>query len=262
MLLFSCEYGSRAMGMHTEDSDHDVMSVYLEPREYITGLSTWHAKHQSTAEDGKRSTAADTDTTVYGLKHWATLAAKGNPTAMTPLFANTHWETVVHPWPGSDSEEYLARNLGLRILKQFPLFISKDAGRQYFGYAKGQRDALLGLRNKKTNRPELIHKHGYDTKFAYHALRTLVQGTELMETGWVTLPITSHTEGSPMWHAANTLRSIRAGEVSKDEFMELFIEAEEWMQYRMDNTDLPEHADYDSINSLLHDVYTEGWRNE
>jgi predicted nucleotidyltransferase len=240
MLLFSCEYGSRAMGMSTEDSDHDMMAVYLEPREYITGLSTWHAKHSSTAEDGQRSTAKDTDTTVYGLKHWATLAAKGNPTAMTPLF-------VV-----GENREY--SDLGWKILQHAHLFISKDAGRQYFGYAKGQRDALLGLRNKKTNRPELIHKHGYDTKFAYHALRTLMQGNELMRTVWVELPIPEYN--------AETLRMIRAGKVGKETFIELFIEYEEMMQWALDNTSLPEHADYDSINSLLHDVYTEGWRSE
>lgn len=237
MLLFSCEYGSRAMGMSTELSDHDIMEVHLEPREYITGMETWNAKHTSTSEG--RSGAGDTDTTVYGLHHWATLAAKGNPTVMTPLFVTEYeWGKTVN-------------ELGNCILVNADLFISKDAGRQYWGYAKGQRDALLGMRNKKTNRPELVHTHGYDTKFAYHALRTLVQGAELMNTGWLELPIAGAD--------ADILRSIRNGEIPKDDFIEIFSEADVWMEDCMRNTDLPEHADRDSINALLHEIYLEGW---
>lgn len=237
MLLFSCEYGSRAMGMGTVDSDHDVMEVHLEPRQYITGLKVWDAKHYSTAGNG-RSSAGDTDTTVYGLKHWASLAAKGNPTAMTPLF-------VIGPGNNTWSD------LGYKILSEHELFISKEAGYRYRGYAMSQRQALLGMRNKKTNRPELVHKHGYDTKFAYHALRTLIQGIELMQTGWIQLPITGER--------ANLLQDIRAGKMPKDEFLEYFEGFGFSMEDALEYTQLQEHADYDSINELLHEVYMEGW---
>ena len=240
MLLFRTEYGSRAMGMGNEHSDHDVMEVWLEPREYITGLKTWDAKHYSTAEKGGRSGAGDTDTVVYGLKHWASLAAKGNPTAMTPLF--TYAGGIDDGWS----------DLGDRVLDAAKLFISKEAGHRYKGYALSQRDALLGMRNKKTNRPELVHSHGYDTKFAYHALRTLYQGIELMKTGWIQLPIPGSN--------ALELKAVRAGEVGKDQFLGWFARAEGHMNFWLEDSTLPEHADYDSINTLLHDVYTEGWR--
>lgn len=41
----------------------------------------------------------------------------------------------------------------------------------------------------QTNRPELVAEHGYDTKFAMHALRLGAQGVELLTTGRITLPV-------------------------------------------------------------------------
>lgn len=236
VLLFRTEYGSRAMGMATEDSDHDIMEVWLEPSDAITGLSTYKAKHQSTAGNG-RSGPDDTDTVRYGLRHWAGLAAKGNPTALTPLFTHYKNGDLTH--------------LGSHVLRDPGIFISKDAGRQARGYAKAQFEALQGMRNKKTNRPELVHKHGYDTKFAYHALRTLMQGYELMVNGRIELPIPGYRRV--------LLQDIRAGKVPKADFVEMFTVWDRLMDVAMDKTDLPEHADLDKINQMLLTVYLEGW---
>ena len=38
-----------------------------------------------------------------------------------------------------------------------------------------------------TNRPELVAVHGYDTKYAMHALRLGIQGVELLRSGRITL---------------------------------------------------------------------------
>lgn len=237
MLLFACEYGSRAMGLGTEDSDHDIMEVHLEPRQAITGFAPYSAKHTSTAGLDKRSGPDDTDTVRYGLRHWAELAARGNPTAMTPLFVPEGLRTDT--------------TLGRLILRHASLFVSKEAGRRYRGYSYGQYQAMEGTRNKKTNRPELVHKYGYDTKFAYHMVRTAAQGYELMNSGWVNLPIPTDM--------ARDLRAIRNGEPSREQVLDYWRGIDADLEQAIEKTTLPDTAQYDKIYDLLHEVYMEGW---
>ncbi len=48
---------------------------------------------------------------------------------------------------------------------------------------------MTGRTGARTNRPELVAAHGYDRKYAMHALRLRVQGVELLTTGRVSLPV-------------------------------------------------------------------------
>ena len=41
---------------------------------------------------------------------------------------------------------------------------------RYLGYLKAQKAAMTGQPGAHTNRPELVAVHGYDTKYATHAL--------------------------------------------------------------------------------------------
>ncbi len=51
-----------------------------------------------------------------------------------------------------------------------------------------QRLGLLGSRHSPNRDREVSERHGYDTKYAMHALRIGHQGIELMEHGHITLP--------------------------------------------------------------------------
>ncbi len=48
---------------------------------------------------------------------------------------------------------------------------------------------LEEILSNKSNRAVLVKKHGYDTKFASHYLRLLLEGIELLETGKITFPL-------------------------------------------------------------------------
>ena len=52
---------------------------------------------------------------------------------------------------------------------------------------------MTGEPGAHTNRPELVAVHGYDTKYAMHALRLGLQGVELLTTGRITLPVPDRT---------------------------------------------------------------------
>ena len=230
------EYGSRAYGTNTVDSDRDLVEVVVEPRKYITGLFDWDTKMQSTAEIGARSTAVDTDKTVYGLKKFADLAVAGNPSVLAILFLG---------------EYEVLTDLGSVLVDNRSSFVSKSAGRRFLGYMTSQRDAMTGARNKRTNRPELVHKFGYDTKFAYHMIRLGLLGKELMETGSIQLPMNKDFVGICM--------DIRAGKMSKDEVLAESYALEASLEKAIDKSDLPDRGDRETVSSLLDIIYGSAW---
>lgn len=230
------EYGSRAHGTGTVDSDHDYMSIVVESPASVTGIDNVGTTHGSTAPSGQRSTATDTDTTTYPLRQFAQLAAKGNPTVLTAFFVTDLEVMTEH---------------GKLLRNRAHLFITKEAGMRFLGYAQSQRDALTGKRNKKTNRPELVHKHGYDTKFAYHMIRLQLQGIELMQTGALELPMTGMNKG--------LLLSIREGSIGKTGVLAMSEALDEDLKKAINESLLPQVALRGAINELLHQIHMEVW---
>lgn len=195
---------------------HDIIAMEVDSRTYIADGLLGH----------------------NSLQKWARLAAHGNPTVIMPLFAPDS-EVVKIAWPGRD------------LRARSDLFISRDAGRRFLGYLNAQRERMLGLRSQRTNRPELVDVYGFDTKFAYHAIRLGVQGNELMTRGTITLPM---PEPQRSW-----LRGIRTGSHTKDEVIEIVDELSEMLKVNTDNSDLPDKPNMTNLNSWLSDVHLAWW---
>lgn len=235
-VLFQAEWGSRAYGTNTELSDRDLIQVVIEQPDYITGLYEFRAKHSSTAEVGARSFADDTDMVTYGLQKYAGLAVDGNPQVMATL-----WLT-----------DFIQKNpLFERLQERREVCVSKNAGRKYLGYMKSQRYNLEGLKGGKTNRPELVHTHGYDTKFAMHAVRLGFQGLELMQTGNIKLPM----EGEPL----ELCREIRAGKRTKDEALHTIRYLEAALEDAIEKSSHPEQGDKAAMSGIIHRIYMSDW---
>ena len=116
-------------------------------------------------------------------------------------------------------EEVVFRNkAGAELAGNAHRFVSRLAASRYLGYLQGQKAAMTGQPGAHTNRPELVAVHGYDTKYAMHALRLGLQVLELLSTGRITLPV-------PEPHRAY-LRSIRRGERPLGEVLEAISDAE------------------------------------
>lgn len=232
--LIRFEYGSKLYGTSTVHSDSDQMAIYVEDREAVTGISHAQTEEVKTATPGHRSSAGDTDLVRYPLRHWAALAARGNPTVIMALFAPL---SLCHLY--TPTIDMIRANSGA--------FVSHDAGRAFLGYMRNQILALTGARNKKTNRPELVHKYGYDTKFAYHALRLGYQGIELMTRGELSLPMDDSVRAN--------LIAIRNGEIGQDEFLATAHRIGKKLEDAIDQNFVPEHANLPVINRVLHEVY-------
>ena len=236
--ILRAEVGSRAYGTHNEFSDTDLAEIVIEPPEYVTGLSTWDIKMVQTAGEGNRSTKDDTDTTIYGLNKFCSLAAAGNPSVLSILFL------------GDDSYDIL-EPAAQTLIKYRDMFVSQAAVRRHLGYMTSQRAAFTGMRNKRTNRPELIHQFGYDSKFGYHMIRLGMLGLEVCKTGTMTLPMEESDVA--------TLMDIRNGVPSKEDILALSEALELSIELALETTTLPEKANFDEISKIMHSLYLQEW---
>ena len=175
---------------------------------------------------------------VYSLRKWMRLAVQGNPTVLVLLYAT--------PIDGACTDP-LMREIGQHLLERPDMVVSR-----FIGYLRSQRAQLLGLRGKKhTNRPELVDKYGFDTKFAGHMVRLGVQGVELLETGRITLPMPEPTRS---W-----IRALRVGEVPKEKALDSAEELEGRLNDLLTTSLLPERPDMRRVNQFLTDAYLAAW---
>lgn len=228
--------GSRLHGVTTAGSDRDEMGVCIEPPEFVTGLETFEQYTFRSQRRGTRSAPGDLELTVYSLRKWAHLAAAGNPTVLLLGFVPADQLVVASP-------------AGLDLQQHMDWFVSDEAAAKFIGYCRSQYAAMRGERG--TVRPELVDSFGYDTKYAYHAIRLAVQGREFLSDGTITLPM---PEPWREW-----LIGLRAGAVSYRAACDA-IDEQLWELRQLKRTaDLPPVARRADINAWLHRTYLAGW---
>jgi predicted nucleotidyltransferase len=219
--------------------DRDEMGVCIEPPEYILGLREFDHWVSRTQPEGAPSGPGDLDLTIYGLRKYCRMAAKGSPTVLLLLFI--------------DGEHVMVRTpLGGELQALAPAFVSKRAGRAFLGYLDAQRRGLLGERHTTRTR-ERSDEHGYDTKYAMHALRIAYQGIELITTGRISLPV-------PEPERAH-LMAIRRGELPLEDVVADLHQATGTLEAAVLAADLPDSADEDAIDAFLARAYQATWRH-
>jgi uncharacterized protein len=188
-----------------------------------------------------RSGAGDLDVIIYSARKWARLALAGNPTVLLVLFV-------------PDEEVVFRNDVGAELADNAHRFVSRLAANRFLGYLQAQKAAMTGLASAHTNRPELVAIHGYDTKYAMHALRLGLQGIELLTTGRITLPVPEpHRE---------YLRSIRRGDVQLAEVVNAVSEAEARLAELRDGSAVPDQPDRRWVDDWLHRSYLSFWNPE
>lgn len=217
--------------------DLDIYGVFLDPPTEVLGLGPRKHFVWSTAADDRRNGPGDVDLTLYSLRRWAQLAAKGNATALHFLFADAT----------STSNE-----LWRLVQLQRDLFISKQSAAQFLGFAGNQLRRITGEqgRGAKGRRPEYESIFGYDTKAAMHCLRLYLECIELMRLGTITLPRPER----------EFLIEARAGEWTLERFLteadRLRSEAEAAAQ----TSSLRDSVDLRAISKLLAKVHLAAWQ--
>lgn len=233
--------GSTVHGLSNPGTDdRDEMGVCIEPREYVTGLRPFEHWVFRTQPEGVPSGPGDLDLTIYGLRKYCRLALKGSPTVLLLLFI--------------DGEHVLQRTpLGAELQALAPAFVSARAGRSFLGYVDAQRRGLVGERHATRTR-ERSREHGYDTKYAMHALRIAHQGLELLNTGKITLPIAEPER--------SRLLQVRRGELPLREVLDRLHEQSVRLEDAVLTNDLREEPDRQAVDRFLVDAYDRAWGGE
>lgn len=227
--------GSTAHGTAIEgQDDRDEMGVFIEPPENVCGLSPIDHYIYRDQPEGIRSQPGDLDLTLYSLRKFCHLATQGNPSVIILLWLPEHLTCT---------------EIGKDLIDMRLDFISRESGKCFLGYLTAQKMKLNGERSKKVNRPELVERYGYDTKFAMHALRLGFEGIELLTHRQLTLPVAEPN--------LSTLRAVRGGDVDKDQALRLIEAAEEQLRGLVEDCEWI--ADRDAINRFMVRAHREHW---
>jgi predicted nucleotidyltransferase len=129
------------------------------------------------------------DVTIYSIVKFFQLCMENNPNMVDSLFLPRR--CVLH---STAIYEHVRDNRRL--------FLHKGSWHKFRGYAYSQMAKVKNKTNRSNpKRAEIIEKFGFDTKFAYHICRLLLEVEQIMMTGDVILD-----------NNAKMLKSIREGE--------------------------------------------------
>jgi hypothetical protein len=232
-VIIRTEVGSTAHGTGLPGGeDYDEMGVVLERWESSVGLfpDADNIVYRPGRTITQRSEPGDYDLVLYTPQKFARLAASGNPSVLMMIFGPLRFSTP----------------LGDQLRALAPAFWSDRARTRFLGYSRAQRDRLLGIRGgAHTNRPELVERFGFDTKYAMHMVRLGIQGIEYATSGRLILPI-------PEPHGT-LLRDVRLGKYTRDEVIAM-ADANEAKLESMEGS-APAEPNCEAINAWLLDCH-------
>lgn len=243
-LILRTVVGSGVHGIAIEGrDDRDEMGVFIEPIDHVLGTAgDMSTVTYRTKPEGVRSEPGDLDLSLYSLRKYINLAAKGNPTALLPLFA--------------PQESIIFMTEAGRILRAHrDEFLSKQAVERFLGYMFAQHERMMGRgkRNRVPDRPELVEQYGWDVKYGAHALRLAYQGYEICLMGRLTLPMPEDPR--------ERVLAVKRGEVSQVEVSrEILGLTQITKQVLADGTPLPEQPGWGTLNDFSVDAHKWHWK--
>jgi predicted nucleotidyltransferase len=229
--------GSKLHGAKVGATDDlDIYGVFVESPEMSLGLMPQDHFVWSTASDERRNGPEDVDVTLYSLRRWAELAAKGNATALHFVFADATAESTP-VWK--------------MVQEQRSLFLSRRSAEQFIGFADNQKQRITGEKGHgaKGHRPEYIGQYGYDTKAAMHCLRLYLECIELMQSGSITLPRPER----------EYLIEVRSGAWTLEGFLEEAARLHAIAEDAAATSMLPESVDKKAISALIANAHLRQW---
>jgi uncharacterized protein len=243
-LILAFAGGSHQYGASTPESDLDIHGIFIEAPFWSLGIDKYEHFTYSTSGNQQRNTADDEDFKLYSLRYWAYLAAKGNPTILSYMFAQ-----------GDILDPVVDTSIWTNhILPYRSEFLARTHATAFIGYGRGQLHRMQNEkgRGKHGQRPELEVQFGYDTKAAMHMVRMGHECLELLTEGRMTFPRPEK----------EILLDIRLGKWSKTKVEQYYLNLEEQIKEAEQRTDvLPARVDRRRISKIVANAYLEHWKS-
>ena len=232
--------GSVAYGVSSETSDLDVYGWAIPSREdlfphlrgELAGFGTplprfeQFEQHHVLDPSALGGQGRCYDLTIYSIVKFFNLAMENNPNIIDSLF--TPVNCVLH-----------STRVGNLVRENRRLFLHKGAWPKFKGYAYSQLHKIA-TKAPQGKRAELVKKHGYDVKFAYHVVRLLSEVEMILTEGDIDLQRNN-----------DQLKAIRRGEWTEERLRIWCVQKESQLEQAYAGSQLRATADEPKIRALL-----------
>lgn len=245
--IYHIAVGSRLHGiMVGGQCDEDQMAVFMPtPRQGVGFHTIDTVVHRPGRGPQEPSRPGDLDLTVYSLGKYVRLFLKGNPSVVQTAWVPA--DLVYLMGPGAPDMLMALRTWG----------ISRRFIKATHGYMRAQIAGLDGSRGTRVKRPKLVAAHGYDVKYAFHAMRLGLGGVELAQTGKLVLPLTDRRHPMPVW--VERMRAVRMGEVEYGQATEWLGDIVGMLEGYTHGGPLPEHPDEKRVEDWYMSALRQAW---
>ena len=230
--------GSVAYGTSSNSSDIDIYGFSIPPKKivfphldgYIPGFGGQPDKFEQFQQHHilNKADNKEYDITIFNIIKYFQLCMDNNPNMIDSLF--TPSKCILH-----------ITQIGSLVRNNRKLFLHKGAYHRFKGYSHLQL-RKLNIKNPKpySKRYDRIKKYGYDTKFAYHAVRLLNECEQILKEGDLNLE-----------NIKGQLKSIKRGDWTKEQIVSYFNTKEAMLEELYNNSTLQHRPDENKIKTLL-----------
>lgn len=208
--------GSKAYGLADAQSDTDIRGIALESKEVLLGLEKFEVFSSSS-----------TDTTIYALSKFVSLAMKGNVNVLEILFTNP-------------SDILICNEYSQELINNRELFLTnaiyKPLKGILYSYIKQMKNNKVGTR-----------KHD---KALYRIARLTALSKDLFQDGQFHININDLSRYGAVLSMIETIMKC-----SNNPYDDLQNMADSYIDEMFSYSKLPEKPDYDKIQNLVIDMH-------
>lgn len=239
-IMGSHAYGVADTSVKEKIPDYDVYGFAIPPKAmifphlngHIPGfgpepqLFDQYQQHHIVDSDANGGLGKEWDFSVFSIVKFFELCRGNNPNMIDSLF--TPENCIIH-----------CTQIGRLVRDNRRLFLSKLCWKNFRGYAASQ---LHKMNSKEPigGRKEIIKRHGYDVKFAYHVIRLFDEAEQIMMEGEINLQ-----------RAKDVMKAIRRGDWTAGEVAEWAKEKDKALEVVYTQCKLPETPPIEPIRLLL-----------